>query len=269
MILGELIIKALKYFPRRIKAKLLGDIPYQIHDLNTKVDKTHLFLKLFTEMHGNADFQGQLDQDLLVYLYFKGRKNGFFLDIGANDGKTGSNTYALEQLGWTGACVEPLPDIFLELKQNRTCDCYNVAISDNSGEEVEFLRAPAHTLSGLASQMSEAHKNRILYGDGGGRIDSIKVKTLSFDDLMNQYPPMQCTHIDFMSIDTEGSELSILKTIDFTKYRFGLITVEDNKEFPGSGEQLKKFMEQNGYGVLIELGWDVVFVPNNRSNGDE
>ena len=114
-------------------------------------------------------------------------------------------------------------------------------------------------LSGLANQMTEVHKKRIIRH--GGTIEYIKVQTLSFDDIMSNYANI--THIDFLSIDVEGAEMSILKVIDFDKYHFSLITVENNEECDGDGERMKQFMLSKGYKVFLDTGLDIIFVPNN------
>jgi hypothetical protein len=61
---------------------------------------------------GKIKFQGEFFQDMIAYLYLQKRENGFFVDIGANDGLIGSNSYIFEQIGWKGICVEPQSDIF-------------------------------------------------------------------------------------------------------------------------------------------------------------
>jgi FkbM family methyltransferase len=138
------------------------------------------------EMDGNIKFNGQVDQDVFAYLFFNRKKDGFYIDIGANDGVTMNNTYIFEQLGWTGICVEPLPDVYSKLRRNRKCDCYNAAIAAESGNEINFIRASnVEVLSGLESEMTEAHKKRIV--NENGKIEIIKVKTLSFNDLMDNY----------------------------------------------------------------------------------
>jgi FkbM family methyltransferase len=209
-------------------------------------------------------FQGQVDQDLLAYLFFKGRKQGFYIDIGANDGLTLNNTYIFEQLGWTGICVEPVPDVFLKLRQNRKCDCYNAAITERSGDEVNFIKASGvDMLSGLESEMAEGHKKRIM--DEKGKLEIIKVQALSFNDLMSNYA--DTNFIDFMSIDVEGAEMSILKAIDFNKYFFGLITVENNEEAAGNMGNLKKYMLEKGYEAFLDLGLDIMFTPITKKNG--
>jgi FkbM family methyltransferase len=247
----------------------------RLRDIEIVARKADLMIKLWAEMDlelslGRKDgpwFQGQADQDVLAYLYFKGRREGFFLDIGAYDGKTYSNTYALEQIGWKGACLEPLPDIFTRLRRNRLCDCYNLAMSDESGEGADFIRATGvETLSGLESKMASTHKDWILREKGA--VERIKVKTITFDDLMGRYPGFNA--IDFMSLDVEGAEMSILESIDFSVYRFGLIAIESIDETPGESERLRNFMGEKGYGVLLDVGLDLMFAPVSRiDRGDE
>jgi FkbM family methyltransferase len=251
----------------------LDDIERRLRDIEIVARKAGLMVRLWAEMGldlslGRREgpwFQGQADQDLLAYLYFKGRRTGFFLDIGAYDGKTYSNTYVLEQVGWKGICLEPLPDLFAQLRRNRACDCYNLAMSDESGEGSFIRAAGVETLSGLESKMAPAHKDWIIREKG--TIQRIRVGTISFGDLMGRYPGLK--GIDFFSLDVEGAEMSILESIDFDAYRFGLIAIESIGESPGEGERLKNFMEGKGYGVLLDVGLDLIFAPVDRIDRGE
>ncbi|MDR3193366.1 MAG: FkbM family methyltransferase [Treponema sp.] len=250
------------------------DIGRRLRDIEIIARKADLLVKLWAEMSldlslGRKDgpwFQGQADQDVLAYLYFKGKRTGFFLDIGAYDGKTYSNTYALEQLGWKGVCLEPLPDAFARLRRNRRCDCYNLAMSDEPGKGVDFIRAAGvETLSGLESKMAPTHKDWIVREKGA--VERIKVNTVTFGDLMGRYPGINL--IDFLSLDVEGAEMSILESIDFRAYRFGLISIESIDETPGESEKLRTFMRERGYGVLLDVGLDLIFAPACRIDRGE
>jgi FkbM family methyltransferase len=233
----------------------------RLRDIEIAANKASLLVRLHVEMETGLPFPGQADQDLLAYLYFRGRRSGFFLDIGAHDGKTYSNTYVFERLGWQGACVEPLPLVFEQLRQNRRCDCYQAALSDTSASAADFIYAVGvDTLSGLESKLAPTHKDWIVREQG--KVERIKVRTMTFPDLMAGYPDVRT--IDFLSLDVEGAEMSVLQTIDFEKYRFGLITVECIDESPGEGEALRGFMAGKGYGVLADLGLDLVFAPQDR-----
>jgi FkbM family methyltransferase len=213
---------------------------------------------MFVEMHENVQFKSQISQDMIAYLYFKGRKEGFFMDIGAHNGVYLSNTYAFEQLGWKGVCIEPQPDIFLELQKNRKCDLYNAALSSISGENVSFLKVKGSEawhdmLSGLEAEMPKAEKKNII--SKNLQIERINVKTMTFNEVMSNYPDRD--YIDFLSIDAEGVEMVILKTIDFHKYRFGLLTIENNEP---ENNNLVDFMATNGYKVFMDIGQDILFV---------
>jgi hypothetical protein len=116
------------------------------------------------------------------------------------------------------------------------------------------------TLSGLESTLAPTHKDWIVREQG--RVERITVKTITFEELMSHYPDIR--RIDFLSLDVEGAEMDILKTINFTKYPFGLIAVECIDEKPGEGEELRAFMAKKGYGVLADLGLDLMFVPQDR-----
>lgn len=89
--------------------------------------------KIFWSQNGQGRF--------FINELFAGQKKGVFIDVGANDGITFSNTYALEQIGWTGICIEPHPDIFLKLRGNRSCECICAAAVDGSdASSLEFWK---------------------------------------------------------------------------------------------------------------------------------
>jgi hypothetical protein len=113
------LMKIVKWFPRKIKRKLAAEISRGLNI--SPINK--LLLKQISEIISGVEFIGQELQDMYAYLYFKGKKDGFFIDIGAYDGITISNTYALEKIGWKGICVEPVPEIYDRLIKNRKCEC--------------------------------------------------------------------------------------------------------------------------------------------------
>jgi hypothetical protein len=143
------IIKSLTflfYRIRRIVKRLLAIFPFG-KQITAWLGNNRSWKRNF----GKLKFQGQFFQDMIAYMYLPKKKDGFYIDIGANDGLIGSNTYIFEQIGWKGICIEPQPDIFKHcLKRFRRCDCYNVAISSQSKESVDFFQAHgANALSGL------------------------------------------------------------------------------------------------------------------------
>lgn len=162
----------------------------------------------------------QLKQDLFV-LYYYGNTPGFFVEFGGLDGIKTSNTYLLEKdYGWDGIIVEPLPRFKDDLLRNRECtlDFRCVYSSSNSlvtlGEVENF--PDVSTLlefKDYESMWKEKRQNPFEH----------EVITVSLDDLLDQHNAPE--RIDYLSIDTEGSEFTILNAYSF-KRNFNLMTVE-------------------------------------------
>jgi FkbM family methyltransferase len=165
---------------------------------------------------------------------------GFYVDIGAHDGLSGNNTKYFEEQGWEGICIEPHPLVFENLKKNRTCRVENVAIWKED-TEVDFLAVSgyAEMLSGIVESYDTRHRARIEREiiQMGGYSSMVKVKALKFDTL--KLP----TKIDFLSIDTEGSELHILENVDFNKYDIRVVCIENNFMDPA----YEQFFKDRGF----------------------
>jgi FkbM family methyltransferase len=192
----------------------------------------------------------QLKQDLQVINFYNNKQNGFFIEIGASDGIELSNTYLLEkEYNWKGICVEPIPSRFTELVKNRpNSTCCSNPVYNQSGLILNFeISNNYDLLSGLTNHL-DRHKNYV----GSNKIDII-VETISFNDLLEKYnSPL---FIDYLSLDTEGSELEILKSCDFTKYTFGLIDVEHNYQEPRRTE-IRELLTSNGYIYIKHNSYD-------------
>ena len=181
--------------------------------MNTKLLTLYWYLKR-KRRKANCRNGGysQHGQDLVVMELLDNISSGVFIDIGANDGLTFSNSLLFEEKGWQGICVEPHPLIFKKLLEQRACQCVNACIADHDSS-ADFLAVnwPAHMLSGIEDFMDERHKTQIdkeIQEKGGGK-KRIRVETLSPKTLIERYSISQ---IDFLSVDTEGCELPILKS---------------------------------------------------------
>ena len=199
----------------------------------------------------------QIGQDLNVINFYKEKKNGFFIEIGANDGIYLSNTYLLEtQYNWKGICAEPIPDVYYKLIGNRPNSiCCSDAVYSTSDLNIQFDIASNDIvgevlLSGISIHIdtwkSIVDKNKTV----------INVKTISLNDLLdkNNAP----SFIEYMSLDTEGSEYEILRTFNFNKYIFGLIDVEHNYHEPRR-TQIRELLLSNGYIYIGENHWDDMY----------
>jgi len=201
-------------------------------------------------------YYSQFQQDqFLNENVFQNFSNGFFVDIGAYDGITqGSNSLFFEELGWSGVCIEPNPTLFKRLKENRKCACLNYAVSDVVGEEEFMLINGPNTLGGLTknydSSNLKAFENDLKHNNY--TYEYIKVKTEKFNNIINQ------KRIDYLSIDVEGNELNILKTIDFDSYDIRVMTIESNN----FGDRILEFFSDKPYTLINRLGCDDVYVKN-------
>ncbi len=191
----------------------------------------------------------QLKQDLKVIHYYKFKKKGYFLEVGASDGLVLSNTLLLEQkYDWNGICIEPIPSVYKKLKKNRKCLTENKAIYNESNKELNFSIAKSNTqLSGITKHLDQ-HKE-IVDEDK----EDIIVKTLTLEDLLIKHNAPK--FIEYMSLDTEGSEYEILKVFDFNKYKIGIIDIEHNFVEPRR-TMIRDLLLEKGYKYIGENKWD-------------
>lgn len=189
----------------------------------------------------------QLNQDEDVLAYFENKQNGFFLEMGGLDGIRHSNTYYLEKdFGWDGICVEP-SYYFSDLVKNRKCKCVEAAVYNESGVEVEFVEYEG--LSGIKDEID--HHKKVLESP------SKMVTTVTLQELLDSCESPN--YIDYFSLDTEGSELKILQSVDFSKYSFGFISVEHNQSEPRRS-QIKELLTSNGYQYYKQKSWDDYYI---------
>ena len=170
----------------------------------------------------NGESKSQLKQDIFVLSETNFKQDGYFVEFGATDGITLSNTYLLEtKFNWRGIVAEPLKSKYSELIKNRTCHVEDLCVWSQSGKVLEFNETRNSDLSTI-NQFSSSDMH--IEARRSGNIFS--VKTISLYDLLEKYNAPR--YIDYLSIDTEGSEYEILKNFDFEKYVFKVITCEHN-----------------------------------------
>jgi len=192
----------------------------------------------------------QLNQDIEVLKFYNYKLNGFFIEIGASDGIELSNTYLLEKdYNWKGICVEPIPEKFKLLCNNRPNSiCCSDAVYNESNKQVIFdISNSSDLFSGISKNIA-CHKN-IVDSDK----TQIIVNTITLNDLLEKYNAP--SFIDYLSLDTEGSELEILKSVDYNKYIFGVIDIEHNYLEPFR-TSIRELLTSNGYEYIKENQWD-------------
>ena len=157
-------------------------------------------------------YSSHIGQDAWVAECLQFKRDGFFLDFGAFDGETISNTYSLEkELGWRGICVEPNPRFYPSLCHCRQCITVNVALWPQSRELLRFV--DAHGLSTI-----EAYKDVDANADRREQATHgvIEVDTLNPTELLKRFDAPDL--IDFLSLDVEGAEYEVLSALDLQTY---------------------------------------------------
>ena len=196
-------------------------------------------LKTYLKKFKKFNAYHELDKKLLKYINYQ---NGFYIDCGANDGVNQSTTWYFEKfLNWNGILIEPIPDTFCELKNNRNKNnyFYNNALvsSDFKSEEIEFFFNKKDTLTGKIS--SENFYKEI-------NIKKIKAKTKTLNQIIDDVRISK--QIDLFSLDVEGYEFNVLDGINFDKINFKYVLIET--EFP---EKLIKFLKTKNYNFVERL----------------
>jgi FkbM family methyltransferase len=196
-----------------------------------------------------SNFKSQFGQDRhVINTIYNHKRDGFFVEIGAYDGVESSNTYAMEKdYGWKGLCVECNPRFYDILQRTRNCYTSNHAIYNVNGAVLDFYDSGGY--AGLVETNNHQHIIR-------DPIIKVTTKTLTtiLDDI--QAP----SFIEFLSLDTEGSEYEILKAHDFDKYKFGYICVEHNR-IEKNRKAIRELLESKGYQFYRENGdsqWGVI-----------
>jgi FkbM family methyltransferase len=212
------------------------------------------FLEYLVRNHVSS--LAQLAQDLFVLYVHQRKKGGFFVEFGACDGVAQSNTCVLERFfDWTGILAEPLPSQHAALAKNRKAAIDHRCVFSRSGETLAFAEiVDSPQLSGIATFLGDDATRA-----GQSTQQRFDVQTVSLNDLLAEHgAPM---HIDYMSIDTEGSELEILRAFDFGKHEIDVLTVEHLSR-EGSEDQLETLLASHGYRKVCAAisRWDSWFL---------
>jgi FkbM family methyltransferase len=200
-----------------------------------------------------VEAKAQLYQDLWVLWETRSKVDGYFVEFGATNGVTLSNTYLLEEkYGWKGILAEPMPLWHPQLK-NRKAIIDTRCVWTTSKEKLSFLCTDIPELSGL---VQTADKDS--HTPSRKNAKQIEVETVSLNDLLKEHHAPKL--IDYLSVDTEGSEYDILRQFDFSSYQISLITVEHNNS--DTREKIHDLLRRNGFARVFEKfsDWDDWYV---------
>jgi FkbM family methyltransferase len=189
-------------------------------------------------LYRNSLTTSQAGQDYWIYgEVFDEKRGGYFLDIGAHDGISLSNTYILEsRYNWTGICIEANPITFEALKTNRRARCLNVCL-DRSEGEVNFI------LGGVMGGILDQDVDNKESDPESGKV--VRLKTVPLVKILEDHHAPGI--IDYLSIDVEGAEERVLAEFDFHKYTFRSISIERPTEL------LRALLKDHDYILIKEI----------------
>ena len=214
-------------------------------------------------------YHSQYSQDrLLEENVFKGYKNGVFMDIGAHDGVSLNNTLFFEKShNWSGINVEPIKNVYDKLVQNRPiCTNINCAVNNTDGF-AEFICNTGYTemISGLKDEFDIRHLTRLKneINKKGGTTEIITVETKRVETICDEH---QIDHIHYLSVDVEGAEFEVIKSINFDKVKIDVIGFENNYEDVSA--PIVEYLVNRGY-IMFYKAVDIfmihkhsMFIPN-------
>ena len=168
---------------------------------------------------------------------FPGLRDGFFVEAGTCGGHSGSATLALERdFGWTGICVEPFEPYYQHLVAHRRCQTDDRALSDTTGDQLEFL---TYVDDPARSGIRALNKNGSWAERNGAREEVRMVESVTLDDLLTQHQAPSV--IQYLCLDVEGAELTVLSGLDFSRWTILALSVE--------GPRCDDFLRKRGYVV--------------------
>ena len=210
-------------------------------------------------------FLSQSEEDRKLMKWFGSICGGTYLELGGLDGRSFSNSFVFNKaLGWKGVLIELRQDNFEKLVVNRPDEIasINAGVCDKP-QTLHAVYSKNPAVGGIyefaaPSFKQQWWKNIDLENDP--RVQQIECDTL--DNLLLKYAP-EATYFDFLSLDVEGAEFSVLKSIDFDRTQFGIAFVEADEHNEMKNIAMREFLEMEGYRFLFEYERSYWFVNAN------
>ena len=198
-------------------------------------------------------YASQAGQDQIVDRILGGKRGGTFVDIGAYDGITGSNSLYFEKWrGWSGVLVEPVPTHRATAETMREAPCLPFAVAADNGSAPFITVTKGYLqMSGLLDSYDGSMLQRVRDNPQHAE-DTIDVETRTLSDILTD---AGIPHPDIVSLDIEGGELSVLKSFPFNQHKVLVWSIENNSGAP----DIPKIMRENGYNLIEFCGPDEVY----------
>jgi hypothetical protein len=206
--------------------------------------------------HFNLDhlFKAQFGEDRLLWDIFRHRPYGYFIEVGAYDGVTLSNTYFLEQMGWCGLLIEPIHPMCEKAANARPRSRVIHAACSKPGSSRTARFTVAQNVPVLSFlRADDDHRDRCRRE--GAELVEIEVPVLTLDDVLmherkdpapfgSPWIANRGWCIDVVSIDTEGCEIDVLDGFNLDRHKPRLLLIENDRP---SGSVIEPYLGQRGY----------------------
>lgn len=203
----------------------------------------------------------QEGEDMILNRIFEGKSNGFYVDVGAHHPRRFSNTFLFYRRGWSGINVEPNPEVVRIFNTERSRDTnLQCGISDCEGSlKYHYFNEPALNTfdEGMAQSRLEATQYKLV------KIENIPVFRLA--DILKRYVP-NGKKIDFLSVDVEGLDLTVLKSSDWSLFRPSCVLAEvlNATLEEAIHSDIAQFMREQGYIVFARTYNTLIFLELNK-----
>lgn len=188
----------------------------------------------------------QEGEDMILRRIFGGQSSGFYVDVGAHHPKRFSNTFYFYKKGWRGVNIDAMPGSMRAFRRSRSRDInLEVPISSEGGTLTYYLfNEPA--LNGFSQEISEFRDGRFGYKI----IAKQDIQTLPLEEVLDNNLP-EGEKIDFLSVDVEGFDLDVLRSMNIEKYQPRVILVEMLGASLATVKDAEIFRYLNGYGYEV------------------
>lgn len=207
-----------------------------------------------------VEYYSQYKQDIILNeAIFRNMRDGVFCEVGAYDGIKGSNTLFFEKyLNWEGICIEPMPIFYKRLCKNRNCITLHCCAYDKDiYKEFTAITGKGEMLSGLTDCYNNYHMNRVIKETIYSEKKTIQIRCIPLKRIFEEF---DIKVIDYLSIDTEGSELNVIKGIDFENVHINVISIEDNYPWVNEASQINDILIGNNFYLYKKITSDKIYV---------
>lgn len=199
----------------------------------------------------------QEGEDMILRRIFEKQQTGFYVDVGAHHPKRFSNTFFFYKVGWRGINIDAMPgsmELFNKFRPN------DINIEQPISDKKEILTYYAFNepaLNGFSKSISDERDGLENYKV----IFKKELETQTLDDVLNKHIPNDITTIDFLTIDVEGLDFQVLRSINLDKYKPKIILVEILKSSLADieGNEIAKYLARYGYSIYAKALNTVIF----------